>query len=224
MAELKEPAGRATEVGGPDRAGGRDAAESFQAIEEVMLGRRHVTPPAARGLVDAFLHAPAAGSKAAELSPRQREVLQLLAEGRTMKEIARVPERVRGPDPRRSEQDRLPTGSLGGGAALKQAPPSTIPPDTWFTLEVIPRDNHLEIRVNDQTAVDVRDNGNTYRGGRFALQSGGLGGPPRFRFAGSRSRNCLPNSPCLRGSGSSGVAARASFENAPRAPVPAASG
>jgi DNA-binding NarL/FixJ family response regulator len=65
-------------------------AELLQAIREVMLGRSYVTPLATRGLVDALLQRPEPPDKPADLSPRQREVLQLLAEGHTMKEIARV--------------------------------------------------------------------------------------------------------------------------------------
>ena len=66
------------------------ASELLQAIREVSLGRSYVTPLATRGLIGAFLQAPDPAGKAVELSPRQREVLQLLAEGHTMKEIARV--------------------------------------------------------------------------------------------------------------------------------------
>ena len=66
------------------------ASELLQAIREVSRGRSYVTPLATRGLVDTFLHPPGPADKAAELSPRQREVLQLLAEGHTMKEIARI--------------------------------------------------------------------------------------------------------------------------------------
>jgi DNA-binding NarL/FixJ family response regulator len=66
------------------------ASELFQAIREVLQGRSYVTPLATRGLVDAFLHPPESAPRAGELSPRQREVLQLLAEGRTMKEAARI--------------------------------------------------------------------------------------------------------------------------------------
>ena len=43
-----------------------------------------------KGLVDNFLHEPKPAKQSSELSPRQREVLQLLAEGHTMKEIARI--------------------------------------------------------------------------------------------------------------------------------------
>jgi DNA-binding NarL/FixJ family response regulator len=56
----------------------------------VFQGRSYVTPLATRGLVGSFLHGPEPGKKTRELSQRQREVLQLLAEGRTMKEIARI--------------------------------------------------------------------------------------------------------------------------------------
>jgi DNA-binding NarL/FixJ family response regulator len=66
------------------------AMELLQAIQEVFQGRSYVTPLATQGLVDNFLHEPEPAKKAGRLSPRQREVLQLLAEGHTMKEIARV--------------------------------------------------------------------------------------------------------------------------------------
>jgi DNA-binding NarL/FixJ family response regulator len=66
------------------------ASELLQAIQEVCRGRSYVTPLATRGLVDALLNRPEPSARPAELSPRQREVLQLLAEGHTMKEIARV--------------------------------------------------------------------------------------------------------------------------------------
>jgi DNA-binding NarL/FixJ family response regulator len=66
------------------------ASELFQAIQEVAQGRSYVTPLATRGLVANFLHQPESAKKTTELSPRQREVLQLLAEGHAMKEIARI--------------------------------------------------------------------------------------------------------------------------------------
>jgi DNA-binding NarL/FixJ family response regulator len=66
------------------------ASELTQAIEEVFQGRSYVTPLATGGLVGSLLHAPEPAKKTCELSQRQREVLQLLAEGRTMKQIARV--------------------------------------------------------------------------------------------------------------------------------------
>jgi DNA-binding NarL/FixJ family response regulator len=66
------------------------ASELFQAIQEVLQGRSYVTPQATQGLVSAFLDRPEPGKKSGELSPRQREVLQLLAEGHSMKEIGRI--------------------------------------------------------------------------------------------------------------------------------------
>jgi DNA-binding NarL/FixJ family response regulator len=66
------------------------ASELVQAINEVSAGRSYVTPLAARGLGGAFPHESGSGKHADELSLRRREVLQLLAEGRTMKEIARI--------------------------------------------------------------------------------------------------------------------------------------
>lgn len=66
------------------------ADELLRAVREVSAGRTYITPLATRGLVDTFLHPPVPAKRRDELSPRQREVLQLLAEGYTMKEIARV--------------------------------------------------------------------------------------------------------------------------------------
>ena len=66
------------------------ASELLQAIDDVMQGRSYVTPLATRDMVDGLLRRPDSPPGARELSPRQREVLQLLAEGRTMKEIARI--------------------------------------------------------------------------------------------------------------------------------------
>jgi DNA-binding NarL/FixJ family response regulator len=59
------------------------------AIREVMQGRSYVTPLVTEGLVESLLQ-PEPRQPAHELTPRQREVLQLLAEGRSMKEVASV--------------------------------------------------------------------------------------------------------------------------------------
>lgn len=66
------------------------ASELSTAIREVSRERSYITPLATQGLVDNLLHRPPAVAKRADLSPRQPEVLQLLAEGHTMKEIARL--------------------------------------------------------------------------------------------------------------------------------------
>lgn len=65
------------------------ASELLQAIREVFEGRSYVTPLATQGLVSR-LQNPEPAKATTDLSPRQREVLQLLAEGHTMKEIARL--------------------------------------------------------------------------------------------------------------------------------------
>jgi DNA-binding NarL/FixJ family response regulator len=65
------------------------ASELTTAIREVMQGRSYVTPLMTQGLVGSLLtHDDRKPSE--ELTPRQREVLQLLAEGRSMKEVASV--------------------------------------------------------------------------------------------------------------------------------------
>jgi DNA-binding NarL/FixJ family response regulator len=66
------------------------ASELIQAINEALLGHTYVTPAAAQGLVQAVVHDRSASENHATASPRQREVLQLLAEGHTMKEIGRI--------------------------------------------------------------------------------------------------------------------------------------
>lgn len=65
------------------------ATELGTAIREVMLGRSYVTPLVTNGLVASLMH-PAEQQPRQALTPRQREVLQLLAEGRSMKEVASV--------------------------------------------------------------------------------------------------------------------------------------
>jgi DNA-binding NarL/FixJ family response regulator len=66
------------------------ASELFKAIEEVSQGRSYVTPLATQGPVGSSVHPPGTARGFERLSTRQREVMQLLAEGRTMKEIARI--------------------------------------------------------------------------------------------------------------------------------------
>lgn len=65
------------------------AAELTKAVREVLKGNSYVTPFMTNKLVDKFVRDPRADQIKA-LTPRQREVLQLLAEGRTMKEVADV--------------------------------------------------------------------------------------------------------------------------------------
>jgi len=65
-------------------------AELLRAIQEAFQGRSYVTPLVTRGLADNFRHRPEPAKPSGALSLRQREVLQLLAEGHTMKEVARI--------------------------------------------------------------------------------------------------------------------------------------
>lgn len=67
------------------------ASELIFAIREVLKGNQYVTPMVTKGVLHAVLNAAlGAPSKtfAGTLSARQREVLQLVAEGHTMKDIA----------------------------------------------------------------------------------------------------------------------------------------
>ena len=66
------------------------ASELFQAIQDVSRGRAYVTPLVAQGMVDSFIEGPKRRRASDKLTPRQREVLQLLAEGRSMKEAAAI--------------------------------------------------------------------------------------------------------------------------------------
>ena len=63
------------------------ASELLLAVREVMKGRSYVTPLVTEGLVGAFMDA-ANRKPSHDLTPRQREVLQLLAEGHSMKQVA----------------------------------------------------------------------------------------------------------------------------------------
>jgi DNA-binding NarL/FixJ family response regulator len=63
------------------------ALELKQAIAEALRGRSFITPLITADVVDALMHPRA---RRPELTTRQREVLQLLAEGRSMKEVAAV--------------------------------------------------------------------------------------------------------------------------------------
>ena len=66
------------------------ASELPLAIREVMQGRTYITPLIAEGLVGSLLNPDQRKASQDGLTPRQREVLQLLAEGHSMKDIARI--------------------------------------------------------------------------------------------------------------------------------------
>lgn len=62
-------------------------AELITAIKEVLQGRSYVTPLITDDLLSTFMKG-GIQRGTPQLSPRQREILQLLAEGRSMKEVA----------------------------------------------------------------------------------------------------------------------------------------
>lgn len=66
------------------------ASELFKAIQNVLKGKTYFTPRIARGMEESFIKDPWGKSHHKKLTPRQREVVQLLAEGRSMKEIADI--------------------------------------------------------------------------------------------------------------------------------------
>lgn len=66
------------------------ASELFHAIQAVLRAKTYVTPQIARGMREAFIRNPERKPHEKTLTSRQREVVQLLAEGRSMKEAADV--------------------------------------------------------------------------------------------------------------------------------------
>ena len=66
------------------------ASELQKAIEEVTKGRSYITPLITHDLVEALMLGPHETNKVIKMTHRQREVLQLLVEGHTMKEAARI--------------------------------------------------------------------------------------------------------------------------------------
>ncbi len=65
-------------------------SELSKAIQEALGGRIYVTPLIAQGMEDPFIGQPVDDLGMPQLTPRQREVLQLLAEGHSMIEAAKV--------------------------------------------------------------------------------------------------------------------------------------
>jgi len=70
-----------------------DAAELERAIRAVARGERYLTPSVSHHVIERFMRAERGepGAQAEPLSPRQREVLQLVTEGRSTREIAERP-------------------------------------------------------------------------------------------------------------------------------------
>jgi DNA-binding NarL/FixJ family response regulator len=64
-------------------------SELLTAIREAMKHRSYVTPLVTEGMLGSLMHA-TSDAPSRQLTPRQREVLQLLAEGKSMKEVASI--------------------------------------------------------------------------------------------------------------------------------------
>ena len=67
------------------------SSELVTAIREALRGRVYVTPMIAKDVLQSFMDGSHGTRRVSlELTPRQREVLQLVAEGRSIKEIASI--------------------------------------------------------------------------------------------------------------------------------------
>jgi DNA-binding NarL/FixJ family response regulator len=91
MNEDPELAAEAMKLGGCGYLLKKSAAsELLQAMRDALHGKCYVTPQIARGMEDVFIRNPERRRRPKSLTPRQREVVQLLAEGKSMKEAADV--------------------------------------------------------------------------------------------------------------------------------------
>jgi DNA-binding NarL/FixJ family response regulator len=66
------------------------AEELTTAIREALKGRSYITPAIAGEVLDALMKGKTSGGTAVKLTSRERQVLQLIAEGKTAKEIATI--------------------------------------------------------------------------------------------------------------------------------------
>jgi DNA-binding NarL/FixJ family response regulator len=67
------------------------ASELLTAVREVLKGNHYVSPLVTRTTLNALIASPpVVGKLSHRLTPRQREVLQLVAEGRSRKEVANI--------------------------------------------------------------------------------------------------------------------------------------
>jgi DNA-binding NarL/FixJ family response regulator len=64
------------------------ASELFEAVDAVLNSKNYVTPTLSRRMEETFIKDPGGQKAHGNLTIRQREVLQLLAEGHTMKQVA----------------------------------------------------------------------------------------------------------------------------------------
>ena len=91
MNEDPDLAGEAMRIGASGYLLKKSAAsELFRAIQQALKGKVYVTPQISRGLRELYIRNPQRKQREKSLTPRQREVIQLLAEGRSMKQAADV--------------------------------------------------------------------------------------------------------------------------------------
>jgi DNA-binding NarL/FixJ family response regulator len=64
------------------------SSELLHAIQEALKGKTYITPQISKGMESSFIRDPRGRQRPKSLTPRQCEVVQLLAEGKSMKEIA----------------------------------------------------------------------------------------------------------------------------------------
>jgi len=66
------------------------ASELLEAMRRALRGKSYITPQIARRMQESFIRNPHASSRPKSITPRQRQVVQLLAEGKSMKEAADI--------------------------------------------------------------------------------------------------------------------------------------
>jgi DNA-binding NarL/FixJ family response regulator len=66
------------------------AEELLRALQLALKCKRYVTPLISQGMQNSFIENPAVTGQGKALTPRQREVVQLLAEGKSMKQAASI--------------------------------------------------------------------------------------------------------------------------------------
>jgi DNA-binding NarL/FixJ family response regulator len=66
------------------------ASELFHAVQEVLRGKIYITPKIVRAMEESFIRDPRPKERSRSLTPRQREVTQLLAEGKSLKQAAHL--------------------------------------------------------------------------------------------------------------------------------------
>ena len=64
--------------------------ELLKAVRDVVRGLSYVTPQIQQAMQERFIRDPKAASRPRHLTPRHREIVQMLAEGRSAKEIASI--------------------------------------------------------------------------------------------------------------------------------------